>query len=30
VAFESAKCDALPRGEFDLPLGAIVTESAVY
>jgi 5-formyltetrahydrofolate cyclo-ligase len=30
VAFESAKCDALPRGEFDLPLGSIVTESAVY
>jgi 5-formyltetrahydrofolate cyclo-ligase len=30
VAFESAKCDALPRGEFDLPLGAIVTESAIY
>jgi 5,10-methenyltetrahydrofolate synthetase len=30
VAYESAKCDALPRGEFDLPLGAIVTESAIY
>lgn len=30
VAYESAKCDALPRGEHDLPLGAIVTESAVY
>jgi 5-formyltetrahydrofolate cyclo-ligase len=30
VAYESAKCDSLPRGEFDLPLGAIVTESAVY
>ncbi len=30
VAFESARCDALPRGEFDLPLGAIVTESGIY
>jgi len=30
VAYESAKCDALPRAAFDLPLGAIVTESAVY
>ncbi|SAL18410.1 5-formyltetrahydrofolate cyclo-ligase [Caballeronia sordidicola] len=30
VAFESAKCDALPRGEFDLPLGVIVTECGVY
>jgi 5-formyltetrahydrofolate cyclo-ligase len=30
VAYESAKCDALPRGEFDLPLGKIVTELAVY
>jgi 5-formyltetrahydrofolate cyclo-ligase len=30
VAYESARCDALPRGEFDLPLGGIVTESAIY
>jgi 5-formyltetrahydrofolate cyclo-ligase len=30
VAYECLKCDALPRGEFDLPLGAIVTESAIY
>jgi 5-formyltetrahydrofolate cyclo-ligase len=30
VAYDSAKCDSLPRGEHDLPLGAIVTESAVY
>jgi 5-formyltetrahydrofolate cyclo-ligase len=30
VAYDSAKCDALPRAAFDLPLGTIVTESAVY
>ncbi|WP_250509624.1 5-formyltetrahydrofolate cyclo-ligase [Caballeronia sp. GACF4] len=30
IAYESGKCDALPRETHDLPLGAIVTEAAVY
>jgi 5-formyltetrahydrofolate cyclo-ligase len=30
IAFESGKCDALPRETHDMPLDAIVTESAIY
>jgi 5-formyltetrahydrofolate cyclo-ligase len=30
IAFESGKCDTLPRETHDMPLDAIVTESAVY
>ncbi len=30
VAFESTKCDALPRETHDIPLDAIVTEAAIY
>jgi 5-formyltetrahydrofolate cyclo-ligase len=30
IAFEAGKCDALPRESHDMPLDAIVTESAIY
>jgi 5-formyltetrahydrofolate cyclo-ligase len=30
IAFEADKCDALPRESHDMPLDAIVTESAIY
>jgi 5,10-methenyltetrahydrofolate synthetase len=30
VAYESGKCDALPHEVHDMPLDAIVTESAIY
>ena len=30
VAYESGKCDALPHEAHDMPLDAIVTESAIY
>lgn len=30
VAFESGKCDALPHESHDMPLDAVVTESAIY
>ncbi len=30
IAFEAGKCDALPRETHDMPLDAIVTESATY
>jgi 5,10-methenyltetrahydrofolate synthetase len=30
VAFESGRCDALPHENHDMPLDAVVTESAIY